>query len=255
MSKPSSTTAPFVELNDVSFAYNGEPVLSRIGLEVHRGEYLGVIGPNGGGKTTLLKLALGLLQPTSGTVKLFGRPVGQFKDWSKIGYVSQRATTTESKLPLTVEEVVSFGRVARAGLFRSLGADDRAAVTRAMERVDILPLRKRLITELSGGQQQRVFIAKALAGGPEILFLDEPTVGIDVRSQDSFYQLLAGLNRTEHLTLVMVSHDIDVIVNEVTKLACINETLVYHGAPQEFVKDDYMAKLYGKARKFILHGH
>jgi zinc transport system ATP-binding protein len=246
---------PIVALHDVSFAYNGEPVLSHINLEIHRGEYLGVIGPNGGGKTTLLRLMLGLLEPQSGRVELFGRPVQDFHDWPKIGYVSQRATSFNAKLPITVEEVVTLGRVARAGLFHGLSQADRTAVTAAMDKVDILPLRHRPIAELSGGQQQRALIAKALAAGPEILILDEPTVGIDIKSQDAFYQLLSTLNRTEHLTLAMVSHDVDVIVNEVTKIACINETLVYHGSPQKFVKEDYLANLYGKARQFILHGH
>jgi zinc transport system ATP-binding protein len=257
-SAPNSTSraaAPLVALHDVSFAYDAEPVLSHINLEVHRGEYLGVIGPNGGGKTTLLRLMLGLLEPTSGTVELFGQPVERFRDWPAVGYVSQRVIGSSGRLPISVEEVVMLGRTARAGLFRRFSAADRAAVTAAMEKVDILPLRHRLITELSGGQQQRVFIAKALAADPQILILDEPTVGIDIRSQDTFYQLLTDLNRTEHLTLVMVSHDIDVIVSEVTRIACINETLIYHGAPKEFVKEDYMQKLYGKQRKFILHGH
>jgi zinc transport system ATP-binding protein len=257
--KPKSASAnePLVALRDVSFAYNAEPVLEHINLEVHRGEYLGVIGPNGGGKTTLLRLMLGLLEPTAGSVELFGQPLASFRDWPRVGYVSQRATGsgTSGRLPMTAEEVVALGRVSRAGLFRRLGAADRAAVAAAMERTDVLPLRHRLITELSGGQQQRVFIAKALAGDPDILILDEPTVGIDIQSQDAFYQLLAGLNRTEHLTLIMVSHDIDVIVNEVTRIACINDTLVYHGSPKEFLKEDYLTQLYGKSRKFILHGH
>lgn len=246
---------PLVSLHDISFAYGTEPVLSHLNLEIHRGEYLGVIGPNGGGKTTLLRIMLGLLKPQAGSVELFGQPLGRFRNWPRVGYVPQRVTSVEPRLPITVEEVVALGRAARAGLFRALGSADHTAVTEAMEKVDILPLRRRLLTELSGGQLQRVFIAKALAAGPEILILDEPTVGIDIKSQDAFYQLLSSLNKTEGLTLVMVSHDIDVIVNEVTKLACINETLVYHGSPEQFVKEDYLAKLYGKARKFILHGH
>jgi zinc transport system ATP-binding protein len=250
-----TSSAPLIALRDVSFAYGADPVLSHINLEVHRGEYLGVIGPNGGGKTTLLRLMLGLLEPASGSIELFGRTIGSFKDWPAVGYVSQRVIGSSGRLPISVEEVVMLGRTARAGLFHRLGAKDRAAVTAAMEKVDILPLRHRLITELSGGQQQRVFIAKALAADPKILILDEPTVGIDIKSQDAFYQLLSELNRSGHLTLVMVSHDIDVIVGEVTRIACINETLVYHGAPAEFVKEDYMTKLYGKQRKFILHGH
>jgi zinc transport system ATP-binding protein len=256
-SSPSSPPAgePIIALRDVSFAYGAEPVLSHIDLQVHRGEYLGVIGPNGGGKTTLLKLMHGLLEPAGGSVELFGQPLGSYKHWPAIGYVSQRFVGASGRLPISVEEVVALGRAARAGLFRRLTATDRQAVEAAMEQADIMPLRHRLITELSGGQQQRVFIAKALAADPQVLILDEPTVGIDIKSQDAFYDLLSRLNRTTQLTLVMVSHDIDVIVGEVTRIACINETLVYHGAPAAFIKEDYLQKLYGKQRKFILHGH
>jgi zinc transport system ATP-binding protein len=246
---------PLIALDDVSFSYNGEPVLDRISLEVNAGDYLGVIGPNGGGKTTMLRMMLGLIRAVGGNVRLFGVPVGKFRQWSRIGYVPQKATSFDSRFPITVEEVVALGRVSKVGMWRGFSAKDKAAVSKALAAVGMGDYRKRLITDLSGGQQQRVFIAKALASEPEVLILDEPAVGIDVKSQDAFYQLLSRLNKDEGLTLVMVSHDIDVVVNEVTKIACINETLIYHGAPQDFLKDDYVAKLYGKERKFILHGH
>ena len=119
----------------------------------------------------------------------------------------------------------------------------------------IADLNQRLMSQLSGGQQQRVFIAKALASEPDILILDEPTVGVDVESQEKFYTLLSHLNKKEGKTIVIVSHDIDVIANEVSTIACINKHLVYHGAPKQFIKEDYIEKLYGKGRKFIIHGH
>ncbi|HSX28224.1 MAG TPA: metal ABC transporter ATP-binding protein [Candidatus Saccharimonadales bacterium] len=247
--------APLIALSNVSFRYGHTPVLDQINLEIHKGEYVGVIGPNGGGKTTLLKLILGLLHPQEGTVELFGKPTHQFKEWPRIGYVSQHVTNLDTRLPITVAEVVALGRVGRIGLLHFAGKKDRQAVEDALHKVDMWPLRHRLLSELSGGQQQRVFIAKALASEPEVLLLDEPTVGIDVPSQEAFYRLLAKLNTQEKLTLVMVSHDIDVVVNEVTRVACINETLIYHGAPKEFMEKEYMANLYGKGRKFILHNH
>jgi zinc transport system ATP-binding protein len=248
-------TSPLLQLENVSFAYGGEPVLDRITLDVQSGEYVGIIGPNGGGKTTLLKVMLGLIQPGSGEVQLFGQPLHQFKDWWRIGYVPQKATSFDPRFPITVEEVVSLGRVARRGLGRRFSPADHAAVQKALAQVGMTELRTRRLDELSGGQQQRVFIAKALASGPELLILDEPAVGIDNKSQDQFYQLLSELNKKAGLTLVMVSHDIDVVVNEVTKVACINETLIYHGDPKAFLGEEHMAQLYGKARKFILHGH
>jgi zinc transport system ATP-binding protein len=236
---------PIIELKDVSFAYGAQPALEHVSLQISPGEYVGVIGPNGGGKTTLMKLMLGLLKPTAGEVLLFGRPIREFRDWQRIGYVPQRTSSTDFRLPITVQETAQFG--AQRG--------DKTAVAESLERVGITHLAKRRITALSGGQQQKVFIAKALASRPQVLILDEPLAGVDVQAQDDFYQLLATLNKDEGLTVVLVSHDIDVVVNEVSKLACINEDLVYHGRPKEFIEKDYLTKLYGKTRKLILHGH
>jgi zinc transport system ATP-binding protein len=236
---------PIIELSGVSFAYDSEPVLHNLSLQVMPGEYVGVIGPNGGGKTTLMKLLLGLLRPDKGAIRLFDTPLSDFKEWPKIGYVPQRAGNSDFRLPITVQEIVQFG--APRG--------NKTAASESLERVGIADLAAKRLNELSGGQQQKVFIAKALASHPEILILDEPTAGVDVSTQDKFYQLLATLNKDEGLTIILVSHDIDVVVNEVSKLACINEELVYHGKPKDFIEKDYLSKLYGKTRKFILHGH
>jgi zinc transport system ATP-binding protein len=241
-----------IELRDVSFSYKSEPTLEHISFTIAPGDYIGVIGPNGGGKTTLIKLLLGLLKPQAGSVLLWDTPVRNFKAWHKIGYVPQRVGAGEFRLPITVEEVVRFGRINAP---KSDRAQNTAIISEAMERVGITDLAQRQLSELSGGQQQKAYIAKALAGQPEVLVLDEPTVGVDVRAQDEFYQLVAGLNKKQGLTIIMVSHDIDVVVNEVSKLACINKSLVYHGHPKEFMQADYLSKLYGKTRKFILHGH
>jgi zinc transport system ATP-binding protein len=198
---------------------------------------------------------LGLLEPSNGEVKLFGVPVKKFRDWPRLGYVPQKAINFESRLPISALEVVLLGRIGRAGLGRRLTKHDREIALQSLETVGLAGFGGRKITELSGGQQQRVLLAKALAGEPELLILDEPTVGIDMQSQEEFYQLLASLNKQRGLTLVLVSHDIDVVVNEVTKLACINQGLVYHGEPKEFMKEDYLTQLYGHNRHMILHGH
>lgn len=231
-----------IELRDVSFSYGSEPVLERINLTINAGEYVGVIGPNGGGKTTLIRLILGLEKPDTGTIRLWNKPASDFTQRRMIGYVPQRVAASDFRLPITVGEVVRF--VART----KLDAHE------AMERLGITKLARRPLAELSGGQQQKAFIAKALAGKPEVLILDEPTAGVDVKAQDDFYQLIAQLNK-DGLTIIMVSHDIDVVMNEVSKLICINEDLVYHGKPKDFIEKDYLTKLYGKTRKFILHGH
>lgn len=232
-----------VKISDVSFAYNGESAVSDINLEIKRGEFLGIIGPNGSGKTTLLKIILGLLKPQKGEVQLFGQDMNRFKDWSKIGYVPQRAGSNVTSFPISVEEVVGMS-----------GASEKS-VMNALVEVEMVEHRKRLLRELSGGQQQRVFIARALATKPELLILDEPTVGVDVDSQAKFYQLLRDLNHNLSLTLALVSHDIDVVAHEVSEVACINCKLVCHGKPKDILKSDYLEKLYGKELRFVVHGH
>lgn len=248
-------TKNIIEVNNVSFAYSEEVILKDITLNIHQGDYVGLIGPNGGGKTTLLKIMLGLLKPKQGTVKLFGQPIEKFNNWSKIGYVPQKAVNFDVKFPATVQEVVMMGRYGKRGLFHRITQEDKQVVQKVLEQVDMLDFNNRLIGDLSGGQQQRVFIARALATEPEVVFLDEPTVGVDVQTQEHFYDLLKKLNTQLNLTLVLVSHDIDVIAHEATELACINQNLVYHGTPKEFIKGDYIKNLYGKEVKFILHDH
>lgn len=248
-------TQNIIEIDKVSFSYTDETVLKNISLNIHQGDYLGIIGPNGGGKTTLLKIMLGLLIPQSGTVKLFGQDINHFKDWSKIGYVPQKAAAFDPHFPLTVEETVAMGRYAKRGLLRFPNKLDRQKVDEALQKVDMDKFKKRLIGDLSGGQQQRVFIARALAAEPEVIFLDEPTAGVDIKAQEEFYLLLEKLNQELNLTLVLVSHDIDVVASETTEVACINRTLIYHGSPKQFIKEDYLTRVYGKGLKFILHGN
>lgn len=244
-----------VSITNVSFHYGTEPTIANINLEVARGEFLGILGPNGGGKTTLLKILLGLLKPDTGTVKLFGKDIREFRDWSKIGYVPQKAGSNVTPFPITVEEVVSMGRLNSKRFIDFSSAADAAAITEALTAVEIEKFRHHLLNELSGGQQQRVFIARALASHPELLILDEPTVGVDVEAQTKFYQLLQNLNKKQNLTLLLVSHDMEVVAHEASNVACINGTLIYHGKPKEVLKSDFIEKLYGKELQFVVHGH
>lgn len=244
-----------IEVKNISYAYGQETVLKNISFNVHQGDYLGLVGPNGSGKTTLLKILLGLLPPASGEIRIFGEALRDFRDWWKFGYVAQKAINFDPLFPATVREVVAMGRYGKRGLGRSLDKKDKELINEALRSVEMYDFKNRMIGDLSGGQQQRVFIARALAGKPQIIFLDEPTVGVDLQTQESFYALLKKLNREMGLTLILVSHDIDVVSNEATELACINQTLIYHGEPKEFVKEEYFQKLYGKNIKQILHGH
>jgi len=244
-----------IEVQNLNFSYNGNSVLENVSFSVKDGEYLGIIGPNGGGKTTLIKIILGLLKPDTGSVKIFGKDIKTFKERALIGYVPQRISQSIPQFPATVEEIVRSGRTARVGLFKRFSEQDKIAIEKAMETADVVKHRARLINELSGGERQRVFIARSLAGEPKMLILDEPSVGVDIAAQEKFYTFIEDLNQNHGLAIIFVSHDIDVVAHEVKCLLCLNKSLVCHGLPREFMKEEYLEKLYGKKVKFILHRH
>jgi zinc transport system ATP-binding protein len=248
-------TKNIIEIRNLSFSYGENKVLDSINLDIHPGDYLGIIGPNGGGKTTLLKLILGLLTPSSGSISLFNQSSADFQTRLKIGYVAQKSTNFDMNFPITVKEVVSMGRVVHQGLFHGGSKKDNEIIDHALDQVNLTGFQNKLIGRLSGGEQQRVFIARALAQQPEIIFLDEPTSGVDTLSQKQFYKLLKKMNQELGITLVLVSHDVDVVTNEVTEVACINQNLVYHGTPEGFIKEEHLGKLYNEGVKFVVHSH
>jgi zinc transport system ATP-binding protein len=230
-------TKSIIEVSNISFSYNDQVVLKDVNLSIHKGDYLGVVGSNGSGKTTLLRIILGLLSPKSGTIKLFGEDISVFKDWSKVGYVPQKVINFDNNFPVTVLEVVSMGRYGKRGLLHRITEEDKQKVIEALRNVDMLDYIDRPIGDLSGGQQQRVFIARALAGDPLILFLDEPTVGVEKDIKEKFYQLLHDLNEKLNLTIVIVTHDIESMANEAMHVACIkNNTLVFHESIDDLFK-------------------
>lgn len=243
---------PYIELENVSFSYeNSAPILEDISFTVRKGDYMGVIGPNGGGKTTLIRIILGLLHPTEGTIKLFKKERHHFKEKYRIGYVPQRVTQADKDFPATVFEVVRTGRIARLGFFEKFTKKDIHAVERAMEISGISRYRDTLVGDLSGGERQRVFIARALAGEPEVIILDEPTVGVDIGAQKKFYEFLSSLNRDHNLTIIFISHDVDIITREAKTVLCLNRSMVCHGFPQELLNEDVMSKLYGGGTKAV----
>ncbi|HBH71582.1 MAG: ABC transporter ATP-binding protein [Parcubacteria group bacterium GW2011_GWC1_42_11] len=244
---------PYIELNNVSFSYDHTSVLENLSFTVRKGEYLGIIGPNGGGKTTLIKIILGLLQPTSGTISLFGKDRHDFKEKYRIGYVPQRITQAEKSFPATVFEVVRTGRIARLGFFERFTKDDTDAVERAMEISGIARYRDTLIGNLSGGERQRVFIARALASEPDVLILDEPTVGVDIGAQKTFYDFLSSLNKEHNITIIFISHDIDAVSHETKTVLCLNHNLVCHGLPQDLLNEHILERLYGKHSQRVPH--
>lgn len=227
-----------ITVRNVDFSYDGGRVLSDISLSICRGDFLAIIGPNGSGKTTLIKIILGLLKPAQGEILLMGEPVSRFKNWQKIGYIPQKATHIDPFFPASVREVVAmalFSNRKTLGLSRKKG---EAAIGDALRHVGMEAFKSSPVGSLSGGQQQRVFIARALVTSPEILFLDEPTTGVDAETQDRFYGMLDRLNKKEGMTIVLITHDIGIVNKHITQVACLNQKLVYHGSHEDFCRSD-----------------
>ena len=248
---------PIIELNHIYYRYDRENVLEDVSLRIDKGAFLGIVGPNGSGKSTLLKLILGLIKPQKGDIKLFGEEIRNFRDQQKIGFVSQKANSFNSGFPATVYEVVASGLTKKMGLFRFLKKQDAEIIVKAIKSVGMEPFINRNIGELSGGQQQRVFIARALVSEPELLILDEPTVGVDAQNVRSFYEMLGDLNKRLGITLMLVTHDIGTITDKVTHVACLNKHLHFHGNTHEFEEQNKngLAAFYGYDLHLLNHDH
>lgn len=246
---------PFIAIEDVSFQYEHTTVLRDISLMVSKGDFLSIIGPNGSGKSTLIKLMLGLLKPTTGSVKLFGEAAHKFGHREWIGYVSQKSNAFNSGFPATVQEVVLSGLAKKRGLFKNYSSSDKEEAFRALQAVDMDEFARQNIGDLSGGQQQRVFIARALISQPKMLILDEPTVGIDRQHVQSFYDMLAELNREHTITMVLVTHDVDTVSDRISHVACLNQTIHFHGIGKEFdrISDNQLQSWYGHSVRKVHH--
>jgi zinc transport system ATP-binding protein len=222
-----------LELTGVSFAYpQGPEVLRDIDLAIGEGEFVAIAGPNGGGKTTLLRVALGLERPTRGDARIYGEPADGFRQRSRIAYLPQRAELALDA-PISVREVVETGRVARRGVLGPLRNADRAIVEEVIGRVGLGDRRGAVLTQLSGGQQQRALIAKALAGRPDLIVLDEPTAGVDVDAQESLARLLDELHRDLGVTILFVSHEFGAVEHFVERLVLVRGGIVYDGPPRD----------------------
>ena len=212
-----------IEVGNLSFSYGNEPILSKIGFSVFKGDFVAIIGPNGTGKSTILRLLLGELEPAAGDIRILDQDIRQFRDWPKIGYVPQNGLGSEASFPATAEEIVKANLFSQIGLFRFPHKRHREQARRALEMVDMQEYAKRLIGELSGGQQQRVMLARVLVNNPEVMLLDEPTTGMDAQTVQSLYELLSRFNRETGLTILMVTHDIGRAVNHVSRVLCLEE--------------------------------
>ena len=245
-----------VAIKNVSFGYDQELVLKDINLDIFKGDYLGIVGPNGSAKSTLIKLLIKNLKPHHGTIELFGENIEFFKKWGKIGYVAQKATAFNTSFPATVEEMVGANLFSSIGLFKSIKKQHMDKVHDALSIVGMQDFPKRLIGNLSGGQQQKVFIARTLVSSPDLIFLDEPTVGIDLKSQGEFYQLMKKLNQELNMTIVMVSHDIGAVTENVNRVACMGDkTLITHHQCCNIPFGEVLTRFYGDKMKLLVHHH
>jgi zinc transport system ATP-binding protein len=228
---------PLLEIANLDFAYGRTPVLRDINLTVDAGSTLGVIGNNGGGKTTLLRLILGLREPQRGTIRIAGLPPRHAARRGDVfGYVPQNPVAPQT-FPISVRDVARLGLVGKTGVFRATAADDLRFVDSLLERLGLASLRDVPAGSLSGGQLQRAYIARALACKPRLLVLDEPTTGVDRRGQQEFLSLLSELKREMGLTVIFVSHDLRAVTSMCDRIACLNVTLHYHDAPQHLPSD------------------
>src|SRR5690625_4226355 len=236
-----------IRLENITHTYGDKTVLKHVNLELKQGMFVGRVGPNGGGKTTLIKIILGLLKPDSVSVFLFNEPMSQFSNWNQIGFVSQKANAFNKGFPATVFEVVAMGLTAKIGYFRFLTKKYKQKIYDAIEQVQLTNYINENIGNLSGGQQQRVFIARALVSNPKLLILDEPTVGIDYQNVDHFYSILHNLNKNNQLTLLLVTHDTGVMTEYATDIACLNRTLHFHGKSEEYtaLTAEQLSDIYG----------
>lgn len=217
-----------VDLHHIYFSYDDIPVLDDINITVEQYDFLSIIGPNGGGKTTILKIILGLLEPNKGTVTVFGTSPKRARKY--VGYVPQYLTF-DFEFPINVMDVVLMGRLGKRGIGKRYSKDDIDAANRALKKVGMEDYKNRQIGDLSGGQRQRVFIARALSSEPKLLLLDEPVTGVDTTWQLNFYELLRDLNK--EITIIMVTHDVGIVSAYIDKIACINKKLYYHGSKKD----------------------
>jgi zinc transport system ATP-binding protein len=244
-----------VRVEGVSFSFGFRRVLEDVSLAIHKGDFLALLGPNGSGKTTLVKVILDLLPPERGQVFLWERPAAEFLEWERIGYVPQKATHFDPTFPASAREVVAMALRSARPAARRPRREQEEAIRRALDLVGMDEHRDRPIGRLSGGQQQRIFIARAIVTGPELLFLDEPTAGVDAETQERFYDLLGRLNTAQGIAIVLVTHDIGIVNKHVSRVACLNQRLIYHGTHEDFCRSGAIEEMLVGGNHLVAHRH
>lgn len=230
-----------LELRKVSFGYGAMPVLEDINIHLHHGQFAALVGPSGAGKTTLLKLILGSLQPTQGEIFTHGNLL-QNGHAPRVGYVPQ-LETVDWNFPVTVEQAVWMGQIGNKNLMPWMSAEEKKEVQSMLDRLGISKLAQRHIRDLSGGQQQRVFLARALISKPDLLILDEPTVGLDIQTAEMILVLLSELNR-QGVTLLITTHDLNAAAAHLPWVICLNQKIIAQGTPEEVFTEEILSQTY-----------
>jgi zinc transport system ATP-binding protein len=245
-----------IEAKNISAQYGQTEVLKDISFVIEQGDFVGLAGANGAGKTTLIKVILGLLPSTSGSIELFGVPMSGFKSWGQIGYLPQKYSTINELFPATVEEVVALGLLSQKKFPRRITSSDKKKVDSILNELNIVNLKKRILTELSGGQRQKVFLARALVSDPKVLIFDEPSTALDPDSRESFFRMIQGLNKDKGITIILITHDTGYIGRYANKLLYLDKSVIYYGKFDEFCISDKMSSYFGNyGQHIICHQH
>ena len=246
---------PILEVSNLYVNRSNSVVIEDANFTIHKGDYIGMVGPNGGGKTSLILALLNILPKTKGTIRLFGQDISSFSNWEKVAYVPQHAINFDPQFPLSVRELVALGRVNRSNLGRTLKQEDWDAVDDVLEFMGISDVAAKRIGHLSGGQKQRVFVAKALVRKPEIILLDEPIVGVDAETQEKFYKKLSDLNVEKGITILLVTHDLAAVFCRMSKVMCINRNVNVSEIAEGLEPEEVLRKAYGDHFHFVFHKH
>lgn len=246
---------PIVSVKNLYFKYGKTAILEDVSFTIEKGDYLALAGPNGAGKTTLIRLLLSL-EKGSGRIEIFKTLLNKFSNWEKIGYLPQRAAVFNPLFPATVEETVSLGILSSKSFPKKLNTEDKRKIEEMLETLDIIQLKDRLISGLSGGQQQKVFLARALISNPEILVLDEPGSGLDLKSRENFFNLLKKVNEERKTAIILITHDASEIGRYADKLLYLDKKIIFYGKFSDFCKSKEMEKYFGQfSQHLICHQH
>ena len=231
-----------IEAHNLGFDYGAGWVFHKLNLEIPKGDFVAVIGANGAGKSTLIKMLAHVTEPTAGKILYYGKPIEEFTAWDKVGYVPQNPAKQQRNFPISVEEVVKLGLLQPHKLWQHFGSSEKQKLEATLAAFDLLDLRQRRIGDLSGGQQQRVFLARAMVKNPDILFLDEPATGIDPAAKIALYDMLRKINREQNVTIIMVSHDLDLASLAAKSALCLDHGVCFRGDIHEALKHHHKSQ-------------